>query len=225
MRTSVRENERRATALVEGAAKCHPSGLVLSTSFGIHSAAMLHLVTRVVPSIPVIWIDTGYLPRETYEFAEELTTRLKLNLHTTRSELSPAEMEALYGKLWETRDHEALDLYDVIRKVEPMRKALDAVGATAWLAGLRAEQTQHRSTLEVVGEQWGRVKYLPILDWSARDVHGYLKTYRLPYHPLYFEGYESVGDWHTSRPLEGSDADARSTRFLGLKQECGLHVV
>ena len=56
-------------------------GLVMSTSFGIQSAVMLHLVTQFRPNIPVIWIDTGYLPAETYRFADELTTRLGLNLY------------------------------------------------------------------------------------------------------------------------------------------------
>ena len=218
------EKEQHALALIEEAAEHHGEGLVLSTSFGIHAAAMLHLATRLLPRIPVIWVDTGYLPAETYRFAEELRARLDLDLHVASAELSPARMEALYGKLWDTGDVESLDLYHRIRKVEPMRRALDALGASGWLAGLRADQTTHRSGLEAVGEQWGREKYLPILDWSARDVHGYLRRYDLPYHPLFFEGYVSVGDWHTSRPLAPSDTDARGTRFLGLKQECGLHV-
>ncbi len=218
------EHVRHALALIEVAARQHGDGLVLSTSFGIHSAAMLHLATRVTPDIPVIWVDTGYLPAETYRFAEELKTRLKLNLYAVSAELSPARMEALYGKPWQAGDVDALNRYDQIRKVEPMRRALDDLAATGWLAGLRAEQTEYRRDLEVVSDQWGRTKYLPILDWSSRDVHQYLVAHDLPYHPLFFEGYASVGDWHTSRPLEDSDADERDTRFLGLKQECGLHV-
>jgi phosphoadenosine phosphosulfate reductase len=219
-----REKEARALALIERAAAEHGDGLVLSTSFGIHSAAMLHLATRVAPGVPVVWADTGYLPPETYRFAEELTERLGLRLHIASARISPARMEALYGRLWENGERDALDRYDRIRKVEPMRQALRELGATGWLAGLRAEQTKHRRSLEAVGEQWGRTKYLPLLDWSSADVHRYLRDHDLPYHPLFFEGYASVGDWHTSRPLEAGDADERETRFLGLKEECGLHV-
>ena len=218
------EKERHALARIQGAASHHGEGLVMSTSFGIHSAAMLHLATRVVPGIRVIWVDTGYLPPETYRFAEELEARLELDLHVVAAEFSPARMEALHGRLWETREPDALDLYHRIRKVEPMRRALDDLGATGWLAGLRAEQTDHRRTLPFAGEQWGRTKYLPVLDWSSRDLHDYLVAHDLPYHPLFFEGYATVGDWHTSRPVLGSDGHERDTRFRGLKQECGLHV-
>ena len=225
MLMTVNESERHALALIEGAADRHGVQLVVSTSFGIQSAAMLHLATRVVPDIPVIWVDTGYLPAATYRFAEELRERLSLELHVASPELSPARMEALCGKLWEAEDVDALNVYDRIRKVDPMQRALDQLGATGWLAGLRAEQTDHRRTLQAVGDQWGRKKYLPILDWSTRDIHEYLVEHDLPYHPLFFEGYASVGDWHTSRPLEDSDTNMRDTRFLGLKQECGLHVV
>jgi phosphoadenosine phosphosulfate reductase len=200
------------------------AGLVLSTSFGIQSAVMLHLVTRVVPDLPVVWVDTGYLPPETYRFAESLSTRLDLNLHVVQPALSPARMEALHGRLWEQDDVEAAQLYDRIRKVEPMQRELDRLGATAWLSGLRADQTDHRRTLPVVGRQGQRFKILPILAWSAQDVHAYLKAHALPYHPLFEQGYATVGDWHSSRPLSAADDHERDTRFRGLKQECGLHL-
>ena len=218
------DRERLALARIEDAARRHGRGLVLSTSFGIHSAAMLHLATRVVPEIDVVWVDTGYLPPETYRFADRLTARLALNLHVVSADVSPARMEALYGRPWETGRLESLEWYDRTRKVEPMRRGLDRLGATGWLAGLRADQTAHRRRLSPVGEQWGRVKYLPILDWSSDDVDRYLEAHDLPLHPLFYQGYETVGDWHTSRPVDASDLDVRDTRFLGLKQECGLHV-
>ncbi len=210
--------------IVAWAAGRFGDGLVLSTSFGIQSAVMLHLATRVVPDLPVIWVDTGYLPAETYRFAEELRERLALNLHVVQSPISPARMEALYGRLWEHDDVEAVQLYDRIRKVEPMQRELEALGATAWLSGLRADQTDFRRTLPVVGQQGQRFKILPILRWTTRDVHDYLKAHNLPYHPLFEQGYATVGDWHSSRPLTANDEHERDTRFGGLKQECGLHL-
>jgi len=199
-------------------------GLVMSTSFGIQSAVMLHLVTQLYPQIPVIWVDTGYLPAKTYTFAEELSTRLKLNLHVYQSPISPARMEAIYGQLWAQKDIDSLNLYDQIRKVEPMQRALRDLGATAWLAGLRSDQTDHRKTLDFVGKQGNIYKILPILNWHSRDVYYYLQKHDLPYHPLFDEGYVSVGDWHSSRPVTVDDDDERDTRFHGMKQECGLHL-
>jgi phosphoadenosine phosphosulfate reductase len=216
--------EVSAQELVEWGANTFGTNLVMSTSFGIQAAVMLHLVTQVMPDIAVIWVDTGYLPPETYRFAEQLTTRLNLNLKIYQSPLSPAHMEAIYGKLWEQNDVEAFNQYDRLRKVEPMQRALGELGATAWLAGLRSSQTDHRKSLERVGLQNGRYKLLPILNWHSRDIYNYLQKFDLPYHPLFDKGYVTVGDWHSSRPMTADDSDERSTRFQGLKQECGLHL-
>lgn len=216
--------QAEAVDLVKWASWTFPQGLVMSTSFGIQAAVMLHLVTSILPNIPVIWVDTGYLHPETYSFAEELTERLDLNLHVYQSPLSPARMEALYGPLWEVGSVEALNRYDQIRKVEPMRRALEDLKATAWLAGLRRNQTAYRQGLRRVEFQAERHKVFPILSWTAKDIYTYLTDHDLPYHPLFEKGYTTVGDWHSSRPLMDHDNSDRDTRFQGLKQECGLHL-
>lgn len=213
-----------ASQIVEWAQQTFGDGLVMSTSFGIHSAVMLHLVTEIIPNIPIIWVDTGYLPAETYKFAEDLSQRLNLNLKVYQSPMSPARMEALYGRLWKQDDVNALNLYDQIRKVEPMQRALKELNATAWLAGLRKDQTEHRQTLPFVSKQGQQYKILPILTWHSRKIYHYLTTHDLPYHPFFDLGYVSVGDWHSSRPLSLEDTNERDTRFRGIKQECGLHL-
>lgn len=213
-----------AGQLIQWASSEFGDGLVMSTSFGIQSAVMLHLVTRVVPSVPVIWVDTGYLHPETYRYADQLSSRLKLNLHVARSPLSPGEMEARFGRLWESEDRDDLDLYDRIRKVEPMQRALEALGATGWLSGLRSQQTDYRSSLPRVKRTGARYRIYPILDWTSRDVYRYMQRHQLPQHPLFEQGYTTVGDAHSSRPMTAADRDERSTRFRGQKQECGLHV-
>lgn len=197
------------------------SGLVLSSSFGIQSAVMLHLVTQVVREIPVILIDTGYLFPETYRFVEELRERLNLNLHKFHSSKSAAEQEALYGKLWE-QDLVGLEKYNFLNKVEPMNRAISETGATAWLAGLRRNQSSTRENLRVVQKQNKIFKIHPIIDWTDRDIFQYLEKHKLPYHPLWEEGYVSIGDWHTTAKL-GPGMSAEETRFNGTKRECGLH--
>jgi phosphoadenosine phosphosulfate reductase len=210
--------------LVKWSADTFGDGLVMTTSFGIQAAVMLDLVTNILPNIPVIWIDTGYLPPETYRFADELTQRLNLNLKVYQSDLSPARMEALYGKLWEQENLVAFDRYDRIRKVEPMQRAIKELNVTAWLAGLRKDQTEHRQGLERVALQEDIYRIYPILSWNARDIYRYLTKRDLPYHPYFDLGYVTVGDWHSSRPLTADDNNERDTRFRGLKQECGLHL-
>jgi len=103
-----------------------------------------------------------------------------------------------------------------------MQRALRELGARAWLAGLRRAQATTRENLAVVARQNGRTKIHPIVDWSDRDIHRYLAHHGLPYHPLWHQGYVSIGDTHTSRPLTAG-LTPEQTRFFGLKRECGLH--
>ena len=214
---------RDAWQQVREAALLFGRGLVMSTSFGIQSAVLLDLVTRTAPGTPVIWIDTGYLPPETYHYAEELTRRLKLDLHVFQPLLSPARMEALYGRLWETDNPDAMRQYTRLRKVEPMQRALAELGATAWLSGVRSEQTSHRAALQTVEVGLGVYKIHPLLRWTAEQIETYFRVYDLPRHPLQQHGYCSVGDAHSSRPLDAHETKERTARFRGLVDECGLH--
>ncbi|NLO79376.1 MAG: phosphoadenylyl-sulfate reductase [Xanthomonadaceae bacterium] len=196
--------------------------IALSSSFGIQAAVSLHMVTSQQPDIPVILIDTGYLFPETYRFIDELVERLKLNLKVYRAELSPAWQEARYGRLWE-QGLEGIERYNQMNKVEPMRRALEELGVRAWFSGLRREQARSRQQREILERgKDGRWRIHPIVDWTNRDVHHYLRRHDLPYHPLWYKNYVSVGDWHTSRPLEPGMLE-EETRFFGLKRECGLH--
>ena len=195
--------------------------LVLSTSFGAQAAVMLHLATRIAPNIPVVLIDTGYLFPETYRFADLLTNRFRINLKVYRAAESPAWIEARHGRLWE-KGAEGLETYNQIVKVEPMQRALSELGARAWLAGLRRVQSSTRGNLPVVSIQDGRIKILPIVEWTDRDVYRYLSENDLPYHPLWEKGYVSIGDTHTTRPLT-ADMTPEDSRFFGIKRECGIH--
>jgi len=197
--------------------------LVLSTSFGVQSAVMLHLVTNQIPNIPIIFVDTGYLFPETYRFAAELTERLKLNLKTYVPQQTAAQQEAIHGKLWE-QGVEGLERYNLINKVEPMNRAVKDLKASAWLSGLRRIQSSSRGDRPAAEQQNKIMKVYPIIDWSDRDIYIYLTENNLPYHPLWDMGYVSVGDWHSTTKL-GAGMTAEETRFGGLKRECGLHEI
>ena len=195
--------------------------LVMSTSFGAQSAVMLHLVSTIAPQVPIILVDTGYLFPETYEFAEEMKRLLKLNLHIYQPLMTAARQEAVYGKRWE-QGKKGLEEYNLMNKVEPMNRALVDFNAKGWLAGLRREQSSSRKHLDVVLSQGKMTKVHPIIDWTDLEIYQYLSNNGLPYHPLWEQGYVSIGDTHsTSRLTEGMNAE--DTRFNGLKRECGLH--
>jgi phosphoadenosine phosphosulfate reductase len=209
--------EERVAWALENTAGEH----ALSSSFGAQAAVSLHLVTQQAPALPVILIDTGYLFPETYRFVDELTERLRLNLKVYRPQIGIAWMEARLGRLWEG-GLDGIDRYNRMRKVEPMQRALDELGVRTWIAGLRRSQSRTRAGLEFLQLRDGRWKLHPIADWSDRDVWQYLQRHDLPYHPLWHQGYVSIGDVHTTRRLEPG-MNEEDTRFFGLKRECGLH--
>jgi len=198
-----------------------PGAHVLTSSFGAQAAVSLHLVIRQAPRVPVILLDTGYLFPETYAFVEKLTERLSLNLKVYRSTLSPAWIEARFGKLWE-QGVAGLDKYNDLTKLEPMRRALRETAAHSWFSGLRRSQARSRNNIRPLEWRDGSFRIYPIVEWTDRDVGAYLKKHELPYHPMWDRGFVSIGDWHTTRPLHEA-GELEATRFLGLQRECGLH--
>jgi len=199
-----------------------PGQPILTSSFGAQSAVMLHMVTDLVPDIPVILIDTGYLFPETYAYVDQLKDRLSLNLQIFRAKMSPAWQEVRFGRLWE-QGVEGIERYNQMNKVEPMSRALATLKAGAWFSGLRRNQSTSRSDINIVqAHQNDVVKMHPLADWSGRDTHAYMKAFDLPAHPLQDKGYVSIGDHHTSEPL-GQMESNEDTRFFGLVRECGLH--
>ena len=195
--------------------------LVATTSFGLQAGVMLHLIHEHAPKIPVVFIDTGFLFPETYQYAEELTSKFDLDLRIYQPTISAARLQAIYGNLWE-QGKEGSDRYGLITKVEPMNRALRETGADVWLSGLRRSQSSSRVDRSFVEQQKKTVKAYPILDWADAQVDLYFHQNGIPHHPLAEKGYVTMGDWHSTRPAE--DGNAESTRFNGEKYECGLHL-
>lgn len=209
---------------IEWALENLPAEHVMTSSFGAQAAVSLHLVNKLRPGIPVIFIDTGYLFADTYQFVDQLTEQLALNLRVYRSLVSPAWQEARHGRRWE-QGLQGITAYNRDNKVEPMERALRELNVGTWFAGLRRSQSSSRANVPFVSWAGGeRCKVHPIADWTDRDVHRYLRQHKLPYHPLWEKGYVSIGDVHTTRAVHEVD-NAEQTRFFGLKRECGLHEI
>ncbi len=194
----------------------------LTSSFGTQSAVLLHMLTRLQPDLPVILVDTGHLFPETYRFIDELQDRLRLNLKVYTPPLSSAWSQARHGALWQ-EGVEGIQRYNQIHKVEPMQRALRELNVRTWFAGLRRVQSDTRAGVDFLELRDGRWKVHPIADWSDRDIWQYLQKHDLPYHPLWHEGYVSVGDVHSSRPMAAGMRE-QDTRFAGLLRECGIHL-
>ncbi len=222
LRISLAELQAKEPAQrVQWAQENFPKESVVTTSFGAQSAAFLHLVSRAFPKIPVIFIDTGYHFPETLAFSRDLTKTLNLNLQIYRPKFSPEEIESRHGRLWELGP-DGLEKFHEIIRIEPMRRAWGELNPKVWLAGLRRSGSDHRQRLEVLSRQDTRWKLLPILEWGDREVGAYLQTHHLPYHPLWSQGYVSIGDRVTTKRLDEVQ-DPRELRHFGWKRECGLH--
>ena len=208
---------------VEWSLRNLPGQHIVSSSFGAHAAVSLHLLTQQKPDIPVVLIDTGYLFPETYRFVDELSDRLDLNLQVYRSLMSPHWQEARFGERWKM-GAEALERYNQQVKVEPMKRAINELDVGTWFAGLRRTQSDERKDTPILERSNNRWKVHPIADWSDRDVHRYLTEHDLPYHPLWEHGFESIGDYHSTKSIH-EVSEKEQLRFFGIKRECGIHEI
>ena len=210
--------------IIEWAYKTFQNNFAFTTSFGIQSSVLLHIIQQSVlkNKVKVFWIDTGYLPIETYKYADDIINKLSLNIEVLQSDLSPARMEALYGRLWESDKSKDLEKYHKIRKIDPLEKAFKKYSINCWASGVRAQQTDNRSKMELIDIIRDRFSLRPLLSWSNKDIFYYMEENNLPQHPLFLKGYSTIGDWHSSQP-ETPTSKGRETRFGGIKEECGLH--
>ena len=198
------------------------AGLMASTSFGLQSAVMIHLIRQVSEEIPIVFIDTGYLFPGTYEYALKLQEIMNFKVKVYSAKLSPAFQEASYGKLWE-QGKESMTKYNWLNKKEPMDRALRELETKVWMAGLRRSQASERQELNFVEQQNEVLKLYPILDWDDRSTYQYLPKNDLPYHPLEGMDYDSVGDWHSTRKISEVEK-VEDARHGGHGRECGLHL-
>ncbi|WP_110693916.1 phosphoadenosine phosphosulfate reductase family protein [Salinicola halophyticus] len=174
---------------------------ICTTNFRPFEGVILHLVTRVRPDIPVIWMDSGYNTPETYRFAEELTQRLDLNLTIYHPRRSRAHREAVEGPTPEISDPRHAAFTEEV-KLEPFRRALSETAPDVWFTALRAEDTPERSRMLPLSRNAdGLLKVAPVLHWSAKQMYQYLQQHDLPNNFDYFD------------PTKVED-----------KRECGLHL-
>ena len=214
----------KAQEMLKWGYKKFDNQFAITTSFGIQSSVLLNMVNKLClqKKIKIFWIDTGYLPPETYQYAEKLIHKLSLEIEVLQCELSPARMEAIHGKLWETNKASDLDKYHELRKIKPLENGLEKYNIHCWASGVRSSQTEIRNKMEFLDVIRQRLSLRPLLNWTNKDIFYYMEENNLPAHPLFIKGYSSVGDWHSSSP-DGIETKGRDTRFGGIKQECGIH--
>jgi phosphoadenosine phosphosulfate reductase len=206
--------------VLEAAVEAFGDKLALVSSFGAESAVLLHLVSRVKPDMPVLFLDTGMLFGQTLDYRRQLAAKLGL---TAVRDLRPAYHDLATGdpeaKLWQADTDACCE----IRKVIPLDKALVDFGA--WITGRKRFHGGARLSLPVVEQaENGQVKFNPLANWGKEDLEAYMAEHDLPAHPLVAQGFPSIGCWPCTKPVEAGE-DVRAGRWADSeKTECGIHV-
>ena len=192
---SPREITRWAVAQAGGRA-------VVSTNFRPYEAVILHLCVQAQPDIPVLWVDHGYNRPATYKHAEQLRSRLKLNLKACLPRISAAHRDAVWGPVPALDDEPGLKQFSALMKLEPFQRAMKELAPRVWITALRQVQNPHRAGLDIVSPDpnFGSLKVSPVFYWSDAEMEAYLAEHDLP------------NEWDYFDPAKAEE-----------KRECGLH--
>jgi len=194
----------------------------VTSSFQAECVTLVHMLITRRPTIPVVFLDTGYHFKQTMEYRDQIAADWNLNLVNLTPKLTVPEQESQFGILYQSQPDRCCKM----RKVEPLFAELE--NYDTWFTGLRREQSKSRANLVVTdtftlpsGKPLRKIS--PLADWSTQSIWAYLREHRIPLLPLYDEGYSSIGCVPcTSLPLDPDDP--RSGRWAGKKLECGIHL-
>lgn len=209
-------------AILQWAVNTFGDRLTMATAFGAEGCCIIHMLAEIDPRVRIFNLETGYQFAETLELRERIKERYGIEVELVKPDLTVAEYEEEHGgPLYTIRPDQCC--YD--RKIVPLRRAV--IGYEAWISAIRRDQTTHRAKAGVV--QWDAkfnlVKVNPLLNWTKKDVWGFVLKHNIPYNPLHDQGYPSIGCWPCTQPV-GNGEDERAGRWAGsAKKECGLHVV
>jgi phosphoadenosine phosphosulfate reductase len=216
-------NERLAAAspreILEHAVEQFGDGLLFTSSFGAQSGVLLHLWSEVARSLPVVFLDTGFIFPETLAYRDDLAARLGLTLRTIHPDIANAAFVERYGADIQQKD---ADFCCGVNKVAPLAGLREA--ATAWVSGLRRDQSATRADTQLFERDGHLVRVHPLAAMTRAEVAAYLAKHAIPEHPLTARRYLSIGCVPCTRAaLDGEDE--RAGRWSGTsKTECGLHL-
>ncbi len=190
------------TEIVRWALRRAGARAIVSTNFRPYEAALLHVVVREKPDIPVLWVDHGYNRPATYRHAEDLRQKLGLNLKSYLPRHTAAHRDAIEGPVPSTDDEGALRRFSARMKIEPFQRGMRELAPTVWFTALRRVQNPGRAGLDVVSHDlnFGTLKVSPFFHASDAEMDAYLAAHDLP------------NEWDYFDPAKADE-----------KRECGLH--
>ncbi|GIX31761.1 MAG: phosphoadenylyl-sulfate reductase [Porticoccaceae bacterium] len=153
-----------------------------STSFAPYSAALLHILHRTAPQVPVIWVDTGYNLPDAYRTAEKIMQLIPLDYRIYIPQMTAERRNALMGGIPHPDDDEALHREFTRQvKLEPFERAVRELGGQVWITGIRRQETDFRKTLDIVSlDSRGLLRVAPLFYWSDEQLADYVARHELP---------------------------------------------
>jgi phosphoadenosine phosphosulfate reductase len=193
--------------------------VILTCSFQHDGVVLAHMLRDIAPAVPVVFINTGFHFPETLAYRDEIQRRFGIELLELNPIMPRAQFAAEHGLDLYARDP---DLCCHINKVEPLKRFLP--GVRAWVNGRRRDQANTRKEIRCVEAFQGDLyKINPMASWTSKETFYYMDRHGIPTHPLFDQGYASIGCAPCTRPVVPGE-DERSGRWAGTgKVECGLH--
>lgn len=199
--------------------KAEGKRMFTTSSFQSHSIVLLHILSKIDPTIPVYFINTGYHFPETIAFKDQLAKELGLTIKEATPFVPRMMQKDSQGRLLFTSDPDYCCYLNKVQPLEPILAENDI-----WINGVRADQSAVRKAFGVEEKApHGVIRFHPMLDWTTKMIHLYSKEHNLPKHPLEEKGYLSIGCEPCTRKFD-LDWNEREGRWFGLKKtECGLN--
>ncbi|MGQ9847341.1 MAG: phosphoadenylyl-sulfate reductase [Bacteroidales bacterium] len=190
-----------------------------TSSFQTQSVVLLHIISRIDNTIPIYFINTGYLFPETITYKDELVRLLNLNVIDLKPQVPKILQRDSRGNLLFATDP---DFCCYLNKIQPLDSVL--ADYDVWINGVRADQSKVRAELfEEDFAPHNVIRFHPLLDWTKQMIYQYIREHNLPRHPLDEKGYVSIGCEPCTAKISLDD-DERAGRWKGMKKkECGLH--
>lgn len=192
--------------------------MFLTSSFQSQSVPLLHVISQIDKSIPIYFLNTGFLFPETNSFKNQLVKDFGLNVIGLESNISKIHQLDPEHHFFYSSDPDYCCHINKVLPLEPILMQYDV-----WINGVRADQNANRRNMKP--EQMGAhnvLRYHPILQWTKADIETYRGKFNLPFHPLESMGYNSIGCEPCT--VKKSAGNERNSRWAGMKKtECGLH--
>lgn len=198
--------------------------VALASSFGAEDMVLTDMLQKIDSQARIFTLDTGRLPGETYKLIEDTMKKYNLKLEVYCPDTASLEkMLAEYGPNPFYQSVELRKLCCKVRKIDPLGRAMASL--SAWICGLRREQSVTRTELKKIEPMGGKIKINPLADWTEEQVWEYIKTNNVPYNSLHDENYPSIGCAPCTRAVKPGE-DVRAGRWWWEspeEKECGLH--